>query len=109
MHRSNVLLPQPEGPMRHTTWCSSTTRSTPWSTWLSPNHLCTPSISRNDTSAGLRAELFALEPSIDIAREWDGRDEEQHRGRGDRCEVEVVAVEQTRLVEHFEQPDEADE
>ena len=44
--RSSVDLPDPEPPMRATTWCSATARSTPRSTTFSPNALTTPRMSR---------------------------------------------------------------
>src|SRR5689334_13601237 len=109
MQRSSVLLPQPDGPIRHTTWCSSTSRSTPWSTWLSPNHLCTPWISRNGTSAGLGPQAFPPDHAVDVPRQWDRRNQEEDCRGGDRCEVEVVTVEQAGLVQYLDEPDEANE
>ena len=58
MHRSSVDLPLPEAPIRHTTWCGSTSRSTPRSTSLLPKRLWTSRISRNaiaDQPARMRA------------------------------------------------------
>src|SRR5262249_53749730 len=44
--RSNVLLPDPDGPMTKTSCCGSTTRSIPRNTSTSPNLLRKPRISR---------------------------------------------------------------
>ena len=43
--RSSVDLPDPDGPMTHTTWPGSTVRSMPWSTSLSPKDLWRSAIS----------------------------------------------------------------
>src|SRR3954447_18518534 len=45
--RSSVDLPEPEAPIRHTTWCSGTSRSILSSTCRSPNHFETAWISTN--------------------------------------------------------------
>src|SRR3954466_11704075 len=45
--RSSVDLPEPEAPIRPTTWCSGISRAILSSTWSSPNHFETPRISTN--------------------------------------------------------------
>ena len=49
-HRRNVLLPEPDGPMTHTTSCSSTLQSMPLSTSFAPNFLCRSSTSITEFS-----------------------------------------------------------
>ncbi len=41
MHRRNVVLPEPDGPMMHTTSRCRVSREIPRSTWCFPNHLFT--------------------------------------------------------------------
>src|SRR5207302_7278028 len=43
MQRRNVLLPDPDGPIRHSTSLGATSRSIPRSTSSRPNRLCTAS------------------------------------------------------------------
>jgi hypothetical protein len=41
-HRMKVDFPQPDGPMMAVTALGAIVRSTPFSTWLSPNHAESP-------------------------------------------------------------------
>ena len=62
MQRSSVDLPEPDAPMRQTTSCSATVRSTPSMTTWAPNAFVSPAISMRPGIAGasqdrLRAAL----------------------------------------------------
>src|ERR1019366_10437125 len=62
MQRSNVLFPEPEGPMRHVTSLRTTVRSTPLRTSTPPYDLCTP-------RASTMASLIELLPTCLVENE----------------------------------------
>src|SRR6185295_10166545 len=81
MQRSSVDFPQPDGPMRHTTWCSSTERLAPFSTASGPKNFTTSRISRKDIAlaAAAHAPLVPLEQTVDEAGLGDGDEHEEDR------------------------------
>ena len=109
--RSSVDFPDPDAPIRQTTSCSATTRSTPRSTSSVPKDLCRPST----TSASLiSCPLPGVgggrghEP-VRETRERDGQRDEQNCCSDERRVVERRGRVDLRLLERLDRAEEADE
>src|ERR1700722_16845545 len=78
IHRSNVVLPDPLGPITTTAWPRGTESDTPRSTSLVPNRFATPRI-----SSMRRGSVSAKDPSLQIfavPRQCEAHAEVQERG-----------------------------
>src|SRR5215216_2156497 len=115
IQRSSVDLPEPEAPIRPTTSCSSTSRSTPLSTSSRSNDLWTSSIRRAAAGAishpphGLEPALVPRDQPVDEAslgdRDHDVHERERHVGR----EIEGRGRDDLRLLEGLRIPDDRDQ
>src|ERR1700740_492238 len=103
MQRRSVDLPQPEGPMRQTTWCSLTLRFVPFRTSSGPKNFTTSWISRNSMMAplarGPHAPLIAFKQLVHESCLGNGDDHENDRENSDCGQVEGVGCNDARLIE----------
>ena len=110
--RRSVDLPEPEAPIRQTTWCSSTARSIPFSTSALPNDLWRFSIVRASLMrVRLRpaaAPVARDEPVGEPGQRDRDRDEQHGRGQA-RREVEGRRLVDLRLLERLDRAEHADE
>src|SRR4029078_6287189 len=111
MQRNIVDLPLPEAPMRHTTWCRSTSRLMPRSTGFVPNVLVTSRSTRKLIRSPARQGLglWPANQPVEPAGERDGDEEEQdrtHRIGGQRALRVVDESGSADDVEHAERADE---
>src|SRR5215207_5126743 len=98
--RRRVDLPQPDGPIRQTTWCSFTSRLMPRSTRIDPNSFSTLFISRNAKSAPCPGTgIVTLNELVDKASLRNGNQHEEDCHDCDGREIESIGGNNTRLVE----------
>src|SRR5271168_3817942 len=110
MQRSRVDLPEPEGPMRQTTWCSSTCRFTASSTGWSPKCFFTLQSSIRATSL-LLCLSAPQAPSISLCEPFNKsclRDGDDHKEYCNGChcgEIVMIAGNDHCLVKRIDRAD----
>src|ERR1700685_1232120 len=114
IQRSRVDLPEPEGPMRQTTWCSSTCRFTASSTGWSPKCFFTLQSSMRATSLLLcsgasQAPSISLRESFNKSRLRDGDDHKKYCNCCHRGEIVVIAGNDHCLVKRIDRADHVDQ
>ena len=108
-------MPDPDAPIRQTTWCRSTVRSIPCSTSRSPKRFVTFSsvtkceLSRRHTRLGPLALLALLDQVVREAGERDREDDEEHGRDGEARVVEVVGGVEARLRGSLGEAEDGDE
>src|ERR1700754_2015803 len=106
IQRSSVDLPEPDGPIRHTTSCSPTVIARRLITGTSPYDFEMSRMSINDmespsSAAGTHTSAIAPHHPLDKSRLRNRYDDEKQRHRADRGKIVVIRRNQHRLIERI--------